>query len=66
MNFLKTFSEGASVQELCRKHGIIQATLYNWRKKYGGLEGSKLKRLKVLEAENLKLMRMHADLALDQ
>jgi putative transposase len=65
VNILKAFSDGASVQELCRKHGISQATLYNWRKKYGGLEASELKRLKALEAENQKLKRMYADLALD-
>jgi putative transposase len=65
VNILKAFSEGASVQELCRKHGISQATLYNWRKKYGGLEASELKRLKALEVENQKLKRMYADLALD-
>lgn len=65
VNVLKSFSDGASAQELCRKHGISQATLYNWRKKYGGLEATELKRLKALEAENQKLKRMYADLALD-
>lgn len=62
---LKSFSDGASARELCRKHGISEATLYNWRKKYGGLEATELKRLKALEAENQKLKRMYADLALD-
>lgn len=53
------------VKELCRKHGISDATYYNWKAKYGDLDASELKRLKELEAENAKLKRMYADLALE-
>ena len=51
--------------EVCRENGISQATLYNWRKRYGGMEAIDLKRLKALEQENQKLKRMYAELALD-
>lgn len=54
-----------NAEELCRKHGMSKATLYNWRKKYQGMEASDLKRLKALEEENRKLKRMYAELALD-
>jgi len=53
------------VQELCRKHGISPATYYAWKSKYGGLSASELKRIKELEAENAKLKRMYAELALE-
>jgi len=53
------------VSELCRKHGISEATYYKWKSKYGGMEASDLKRVKELEAENTKLKRMYADLALE-
>jgi putative transposase len=61
---LKQAEAGMKTQELCRKHGISQATLYNWKAKYGGMEPSQLKRLKELEAENNRLKRMYADLSL--
>jgi putative transposase len=53
------------INELCRKHGISEATYYKWKSKYGGMEASDLKRVKELEAENAKLKRMYADLALE-
>ncbi len=53
------------VKDLCRKHGISDATYYNWKAKYGGMSVSELKRTKELEAENAKLKRMYADLALE-
>lgn len=65
VSILKEYDSGVEVSELVRKHGISQATLYNWRKKYGGLEASELKRIKALEEENAKLKRMYAELALD-
>ncbi len=65
VSILKEYESGVDASELIRKHGISQATLYNWRKKYGGLEASELKRIKVLEEENAKLKRMYAELALD-
>lgn len=62
---LKEAQSGIRTPELCRKHGISDATFYNWRAKYGGLELSELRRLKVLEEENRKLKRLVADQALD-
>jgi putative transposase len=50
--------------ELCRKHAISQATLYNWKAKYCGMEPSQLRRFKELETENNRLKRMYADLSL--
>lgn len=65
VKILKEFDDGTSMTDLCRKHNISQSTIYNWRKKYGGLQASELKRLKALEKENKRLKRMYADLALD-
>lgn len=62
---LKENEAGRSVEEISRELGINKGTFYNWRKKYGGMEVSHLKRLKELEAENLKLKRMYADVSLD-
>lgn len=56
---------GLPVAQILRKHGISQATYYNWKSKYGGTSVSELKRLKELEAENAKLKRMYAELALE-
>lgn len=63
---LKQAEVGVSVEEVCRKMGISDATFYTWRKKYGGLGPSELKRLKQLEEENAKLKRLVADLSLDK
>jgi putative transposase len=63
---LKQGDEGVAVAEVCRKAGISEATYYNWRKKYGGLMPSEMKRLKQLEDENQRLKRMVADLSLDK
>lgn len=62
---LKEYESGIDAQSLCREHGISRATLYNWRKKYGGMDASQLKRLKELEEENRKLKQMYADISLD-
>jgi len=62
---LKEAESGVPVQEVCRKHGISDATYYNWKSKYGGMEVSDLRRMKELEAENSKLKRMYADMALE-
>lgn len=62
---LKEVEAGAKVAETCRKYGISDATYYNWKTKYSGLELSELKRLKALEEENNKLKRIVADQALD-
>jgi putative transposase len=62
---LKEGEAGVAVAELTRKHGISRATYFNWRSKYGGVSVSELKRMKELEAENAKLKRMYAELALE-
>ena len=63
---LKQAEDGVTVGEVCRKAGISEATFYNWRKRYGGLMPSEMKRLKQLEEENNKLKRIVADLSLDK
>jgi len=63
---LRQAEEGTAVAEVCRKAGISEATYYNWRKKYGGLLPSEMKRLKQLEEENGRLKRIVADLSLDK
>jgi len=62
---LKQAEAGVPVKDLCRKLGISDATFYNWKAKYGGLSVSELKRLRELEAENARLKKMYADLALE-
>lgn len=62
---LKEADAGMKVKEICRQHGISDATYYKWKSKYGGMEASDLRRVRELEAENAKLKRMYADLALE-
>jgi putative transposase len=57
---------GTNVEEVCRKIGISQATFYAWKKKYGGMGVSELRRLRQLEEENRKLKQLVADLSLDK
>ncbi len=64
--FLRQAEEGTRVEEVCRKAGISQQTYYRWRKKYGGLMPSEMRRLKQLEEENVRLKRLVADLSLDK
>jgi len=56
---------GRPAKEICREYGIGEATFYNWRKKYGGMDVQQLKRLKELEEENQRLKQMYAELSLD-
>jgi putative transposase len=56
---------GLPVAEVCRKHGISNATYYQWKSKYAGMSVGELKRVKDLEAENSRLKRMYAELALE-
>ncbi|SUX54324.1 Transposase [Chromobacterium vaccinii] len=63
---LRQAESGTTVAEVCRKMGVSEATFYNWKKKYGGLGVSELRRLKQLEEENARLKRMVADLSLDK
>ena len=62
---LKRQEGGVSTKELCRELGISEATFYNWKSKYGGMEASDVKRMKELEEENFRLKRMYANLAMD-
>jgi len=62
---LKEHELGAKTADLCRKHGVSEATFYNWKSKYGGMDVSEAKRLKALESENAKLKRLLADAMLD-
>ena len=63
VSILKEADAGAKVKDLCRKHGISDATYYKWKSKYGGMEASDLKRVRELEAELSQFKRMYADLA---
>jgi putative transposase len=65
IGILKEQEAGRPVGELCRKHGMSDATFYNWKSKYGGLEVSEAKRLRSLEEENAKLKRLLAEAMLD-
>jgi len=62
---LKEVEGGRNVKDMCREYEISEATYYNWRSKYGGMEASDIKKLKDLEAENQKLKQMYAELSLD-
>jgi putative transposase len=62
---LKEAEAGVKVAEICRKHGISDATYYNWKAKFGGMTVSEAQRLKALEAENAKLKRLLAETMLD-
>ena len=63
---LKESEAGVPIEDLVRIHGISRNTIYNWRKKYGGLEVSEAKKLKHLEDENARLKRLVAELSLDK
>ena len=65
IGIVKEHGLGAKATDLCRKHGISEATFYNWKSRYGGMEVSEAKRLKALEAENTKLKKLLADAMLD-
>lgn len=65
VSILKEADAGLKVEQLCRKHGISNATYYNWKSKYGGMEASDVKRLKELEDENARLKKMYANLSLE-
>ena len=66
LGFMKEASSGIPVKELCRKHGFSDASFYNWRSKYGGMELSDIKRLKALEQENSRLKKLLAETMLDK
>lgn len=60
---LKEHAAGTKLSDLCQKYGVSEATLYNWKARYGGLE--EVRRLRVLEEENIKLKKLLADVMLD-
>jgi putative transposase len=62
---LKEADAGLKIDEICRKHGISDATFYKWRTKFGGMEVSDARRLRALEDENRRLKQIVADLTLD-
>lgn len=62
---LQEWDAGGKVADLVRRHGVTEQTLYRWKKKYGGLQGSEAQRLKALEEENRQLKRLVADQALN-
>lgn len=66
ISILREQEAGAKTAELCRKHGMSEATFYAWKAKFGGMEVSDAKRLKILEEENARLKRLLAEAMLDQ
>ncbi len=65
VSILKQAELGQKVNDICREHGISPATYYQWKSKYGGMKASDLKKMKEIEAENAKLKRMYAEMALE-
>ena len=65
IRILKEVEGGRKVAEVCRAHSVSQTTYYKWKSKYGGMEASDISRLRDLEAENIRLKRMFADLSLE-
>jgi putative transposase len=61
---LKQAEAGVKISALARKNGVSEATVYNWKARYGGLDVSQLRRLKELEGENARLKKMYAELSL--
>jgi putative transposase len=65
IGILREHEAGAKTQEVCRRHGISDATFYKWKAKYGGLDVSEARRLKGLEDENRRLKKLLAEAMLD-
>jgi len=65
ISILKEAESGVPVSELCRKHGMSDASFYNWRAKYGGMDVPLMKRMKELEEENRRLKKMYAESKMD-
>jgi putative transposase len=65
VSILKQHESGRTTKEVAREHGVSEATIYNWKSKYGGMESSDVRRLKELEEENSRLKKMYADVAMD-
>lgn len=65
VSILKEVDVGFKVEDICRKHGISNATYYNWKSKHGGMEASDIKKMRELQDENDQLKKMFADLCLE-
>ena len=65
LQVLKQYEGGREATDVCREYGISKATLFNWRKKYSGMEASQINELKALQEENRRLKQMYAELSLD-
>lgn len=65
ITILKSVEAGRTVKDVCREYGLSDATYYNWKAKYGGMEASDIRRMKDLEQENRQLKRLYADLSLE-
>lgn len=65
ITILKEVEKGRTVKDVCREHSVSEATYYQWKSKYGGMETSDIKRLRELEDENRRLKQMYADLSLE-
>lgn len=65
VSIIKQQEAGLPTTDICREHGISQATFYNWKAKYGGMEVREVKRMKELEAENSKLKKMYAEISME-
>lgn len=65
ITMLKEHESGMKTSDICRKHGISQATFFKWKSKYSGLEANELKRMRELEEENAKLKKMYAEISMD-
>jgi putative transposase len=65
VSIIKQQEAGQKTADLCREHGISEATFYNWKAKYGGMEVADVRKMKEMEAELFRLKRMYADLSLE-
>ena len=64
MGILKQAESGVPISELCREHGMSNASFYKWRAKFGGMDASLVSQLKAMEAENRRLKRMYAEMSM--
>ena len=64
MGILKQAESGVPISELCREHGMSNASFYKWRAKYGGMDASMVSQMKAMEAENRRLKRMYAEMSM--
>ena len=65
ITILKEVEKGRAVKDVCREHSVSEATYYQWKSKYGGMQASDIKRLRELEEENRRLKAMYAELSLE-